>query len=123
MNKVENIQQLHAEINRLKKVAKQQELDIKYNWINVKESMQPATLIWNGISNMTGINMNKQEFFKDGIAYGISLFIQRFILKSERKMEDKVYNVVDGLFDRIKGFMGNFTSSQARREQRREENE
>ncbi len=119
MDKVENIQQLHAEINRLKNVAKQQELDIKYNWINVKESLQPATLIWNGISNLTGINMNKQEFFKDGIAYGVSLFIQRFILKSERNMEKRVYNVVDGLFDRIRGVMRNFTNAQARREERK----
>ena len=65
--------------------------------------------------------MSRNEFFKDGIAYGLSILIQRFILKSERRMEDQVYNLVDRIFEKTKSFIGRFASAQARREERKEE--
>lgn len=121
MNKVENIEQLRTEIARLKIVAKQKEQDIKNDFKNIEEEFQPANLLWKGFASIAGVNMSKNEFFKDGIAYGLSLLIQRFILKSERKMEDKVYDVVDTIFEKTKSFINRFTNAQARREERKAE--
>ena len=123
MKKIENIHQLRAEIDRLKIAAKQQEAQLRNDVKEIREDLKPENLLWNSLSSLTGIKINKNEFFKDGIAYGLSLIIQRYILKTEKKMENKVYDFVDGLFDRVKNIVSKFTNHDARRSERKEAKE
>jgi hypothetical protein len=121
MNKIENLEQLRAEISRMKTVAKNQEAVIKSDLKNIREDLKPGNIFKNIISSLTGIRLNKDDFFKDGIAYGLSLIIQRYILKTEKKMENKIYSVVDSIFDRVKNFVNKFTTADAKRSERNEE--
>src|SRR6185369_12539978 len=95
MNKIENLDQLRAEIRRMKSLAKLQEQQIKNDVQGIREDLKPENIFWNAITSLTGIKMNKSEFFQDGIAYGLSLLLQRFVLKTEKKVESKVYDFVD----------------------------
>jgi len=123
MNKIKNLEQLRKEINRMQGVAKEQEQQLKDDLKAIREDLKPANIFWNTVSSLSGIKMDKNEFFKDGIAYGLSLLIRRFILKSEKKMENKVYDVVDSIFDRVKSFVTRFANHDARREERKAERE
>lgn len=123
MNQIENIVQLRSEIGRLKKVAKEQEQVIKNDIKEIRENLRPENIFWNSLSSFTGIKMNKEEFFKDGIAYGLSLILQRFILKTEKKVENNVYDFVDSIFDRVKNLVHKFSGSEARRSERKEASE
>lgn len=118
MNKIENISQLKFEIDRLKRNAKDQELTLRNDLSALKEDIKPVNLILNGVSSLTGININKNDFFKDGIAYGLSLLFQRFVLKSEKKFEGKIYSFVDSIFERANSFMHKHTNSEAKRKDR-----
>jgi hypothetical protein len=123
MKKIENIHELRAEIDRLKVVTKEQERLIKNEFKEIREDLKPENILWNSLSSITGIKMNKNEFFKDGIAYGLSLIIQRFILKTEKKVENKVYDFVDTIFERVKNIVNRFTNHDAKREERKEAKE
>lgn len=123
MTNVENLKQLHAEIDRLKSVAKIQEEQIKSDLKEIREDFRPENIFLKTLSALTGIRMNKNEFFKNGIAYGLSLIVQRFILKTERKMENRAYDFVDSIFDRIKNFIHQFTNADAKRSERKESGE
>ena len=121
MNRINNIHELRAEITRLQKMSHDQKQQLKNDVQEIGESLNPSSLFFSFLSSVTGIRMEKNEFLKDGIAYGISLLIQRYILKTEIKIEHKIYEWVDALFIKIKDFMNRHTDASSRREERREE--
>ena len=123
MSRISNVSELRTEIARLKKVAEEQKLQIKNDVQDIGESLEPSNLLFSFLSSVTGIHIDKNELFKDGIAYGISLLIQRYVLKAEKEIEHKIYEWVDTLFVRIKDFMNRHTDSSAKREERRESEE
>ena len=123
MSRINNIYELRAEIARLKKVSDEQKQQLKNDVKEIGESLKPSNLLFSFLSSITGIHIDKNEFLKDGIAYGISLLIQRYILKAEKKIEHKMYEWVDTIFIKIKDFMNRHTDSSARREERKENTE
>ena len=123
MSKIENLDQLRAEIRRMKSLAQQQERQINSDISGIREDLRPENIFWNALSSLTGIKMNKSELFKDGLAIGLSLLFQRFVMKTEKKMENKVYDFVDSIFDRVKNLVNKFAGSEAKRSERKEAKE
>ncbi len=121
MKKIENVTQLHAEIVRLKVKVKDQEKDLRKVVLVISENLKPVNLLVNSLSSFTGVKMTGNEFMKDGMAIGLSLLVQRFILKTERKIEHKVYDFIDSLLDKVKSFMEKFTSPEAKRSERKQD--
>lgn len=119
MKKIENITQLNAEIARLKSLAKEQENLLKNDLLEIRETLKPANLLVSGLSSITGVKITGNELLKDGLAYGLSVLFQRFILKTEKKLEHQVYEFVDTLIDRVKSFLEQFTNQEAKRSERR----
>ena len=123
MSKINNITELRAEILRLQKQENEQREKLKNGVKEIREELKPAHLLMNFVSSLFGVRIEKNEFLKDGIAYGISLIIQRYILKTEKKFEQKIYDWVDVMFGRIKHFMNHFTNQEERRNARKEKEE
>jgi hypothetical protein len=123
MKKIENVHQLRTEIDRLKITARRQEQQIKNDLHEIREDLKPANLLWKAVSSLTGIMINRNEFFQKGIMYGLSIIVQRFILKSETNIESRVYDFVDTIFERVKGLVNKFTGHEAKRAEREEERE
>jgi hypothetical protein len=121
MSKINNIRELRAEILRLQKAERELKEKIKSDIKEIGEELKPANIFMSAVSSIFGVRIEKNEFLKDGIAYGISLIIQRFFLKTEKKFEKRIYDWVDTVFERIKHFMNHFTEPTARREERKEE--
>ena len=121
MNKIENVAQLHAEMARLKGKVKEQEKELRNEIMAISERLRPVNLLVSTLSNFTGVKMTGKEFMKDGMAIGLALLAQRFILKTERKLEHKVYDFIDSLMDKVRVFMEKFVGPNARKSERRQE--
>lgn len=120
MNKIENAAQLNTEIARLKALAKVQEQQLRSDVKELKEELKPHNILLKSISSFTGIRVDKKEYLKEGLAYALSLIAQSYILKTESKIEERAYEFVDSVFEKIKKFMNKFTSHEAKREERNE---
>src|SRR5215213_2852657 len=116
MSRINNISELREEIARLQKVSGEQKELIKNDIKEIGESLKPSNLFFSLLSSVTGIQFNKKEFFKGGIAVGISLLLQRYIFK-----EGKVYEWIDSIVAKIKGFINRHTDSIERSEEQTEE--
>jgi hypothetical protein len=121
MAKIENLEQLQSEIKRLRVLTIQQEVLIKNDLMEIREDIKPRNIILNILSSITGVNINKKIFLKGGIAGGMSVLIQRLILKAEKKMENKMYDFVDGILDKVNSVVNKFSGSEARRSERRDD--
>jgi len=107
--KINNIEQLRAEIKKAKEDVRMREAQLHRRAMQIQESLKPENVVLRIISSITGINIDKAEFFKDGAAIGLSLFLQRFIFKTEKSMERKIYHWLDELFDRVKSVINKFS--------------
>ena len=118
MKKIENSYQLYEEMARLKVLISDQEKAIKEDVLEIKENLKPSNLLVNALSSITGFKVTNNEFLKDGLAYGLSILFQRFVLKTEKKLEHTVYEFIDTIIVKVKAFMEKFTSSDAKQSER-----
>lgn len=121
MSKIENSRELRAEISRLRIVIKEKEQLIKNDLKEISNDFKPENFFGNAIRSFTGINMKRGDFFKDGVVYGLSLLVQRFILKTETKLENKAYNLIDTIFERLRSVINKNTDGEAKRAERNSE--
>jgi ribosome-associated translation inhibitor RaiA len=123
MNKIKNVAELRAEIKKLEELSARQKEQIKSDVSNLKESFRPANLLAGIISELTGVNIDKKNFIRDGFAYTLSLIIQQFILKTEKKFEHTIYSFIDTVIDKIRNMVSSHTNPEAKRREREESNE
>jgi hypothetical protein len=100
--KIENVKELRAEIARLKALADLQEQKIDYNFQQVKESLSPQNIIKNFFISLTGKNSEGQNILLRAINFGISLFLQRMAIRTEHKIEEKIFEAITSVVDRFK---------------------
>jgi hypothetical protein len=110
-NKIENLEQLRAEIQRLKKEEAEHKAALRAGVTKISEQLRPENILVSVLSSITGININKNEFLKNGIAMGLSLLLQRFVFKTEASLERKLYTWLDRVFDQVKYYTNKFSSS------------
>lgn len=108
---IRSLKELQGRIRQLKSEATEQEQRIRGDYERIKEEFRPENILVNALGKLTGININKSEFFRNGIAVGISLVLKRFIFKTESSFEKKAYSWIDSFFDRIRNVANKFTKS------------
>ena len=108
MTNIRNLQDLRAEKKLLEALALQQKNDIKQDITDIKESLQPANLLLNAVSHLTGIEFDNKTFLKNGMAYGLSILVQQYFLKAEQKVEEKLHNITVSLVEKVKEFVQSF---------------
>ena len=118
MKKIENIQQLSIEIARLKELISAQEKTLKEDVLEIKENLKPANLLVSTLTSLTGVKVTNNEFLKDGFAFGLSILLQRFVLKTEKKLEHTVYEFMETIIQKVKVFLEKFTSTEAKQSER-----
>ncbi len=121
--KIHNRRQLRERLNNLRAELPEQEEKIMADFADFRASLTPQNLLLNSLSSITGININKKEFLRDGIMSGIGLLLQRFVFKTESTVEKKVYHVIDLLFKKIDDLVHRFASRSEARSKRVEEEE
>jgi len=100
--KIENITQLRAEIARMKSVAKQQEEVVSKNFLKVQNDLKPENILKNAFSRMTGLDSKGNGVLQDILKFGLSLFLQRFAIRAENKVEEKIFDLLASAAERFK---------------------
>jgi len=118
--KISNVKELHAEIRRLQDIADIQEEQLERDLHRVRNDFKAENIILNALSSVTGLTIKKDLLLKSGLVQGITLLVQRLVLKAEKKVEDKLYTIVDELVERVRKFLNKAVSSEARRDERKE---
>ena len=108
MTNIHNLQDLRAEKKRVEALALQQKNLIKQDINEIKESLQPANLLLNAVSHLTGIEFDNKTFLKNWMAYGLSILVQQYFLKAEQKVEEKFHEITISLVEKVKEFVQSF---------------
>lgn len=123
MSKIENIDELRAQIKVLKSKAALQEQKVRDDIQIIREELKPSNLAWSMLTSITGISFKQGNPLRDGIFNGVSSFMKRLALRAEKELESRAYKVVDTIFDKLSSFVNGFAGPEARREERREEHD
>jgi hypothetical protein len=118
MSRIRTKEELRNEIRRLQQLSLEKKTRVKKDIDAVKESLSPSGILREIISGITGIRMKKENFIRDGFAYTLSLIVQQFFLKSEKKFEQGIYGVIDKLIDKLRTAVNSFSSHEAKRRER-----
>jgi hypothetical protein len=100
--KIENIKELRAELARLRAEADLQEQKINYNFQKVKEDLNPQNIIKNLFINLLGRNTEGKNILLRAINFGFSLFLQRMAIRTEHKVEEKIFEAITSVIARLK---------------------
>jgi hypothetical protein len=103
--------QLRSEIARLRSVADQQETIIRNDIASIREQWKPMNLLVNTLSNLTGMEISKSMFVNNGFVFGLSLVLQRLLLKAENQVSEKVHEWSEALIGKINDFISRHAKS------------
>jgi hypothetical protein len=102
-NKIENTDQLRKEIKRLEALKNQQELIIKQDVYEIKESLKPINIIHNIINSILSKN-NSHDKPHSSISLFIISVIEQVLPKVFSKFEDKVDPLVNSITEKLSNF-------------------
>jgi hypothetical protein len=105
MAEISSIEELRAEIARLRVVSKEQETVIRSDAAALREQMKPMNILMNVITSLTGVQMSKSTFVNNGFVFGLSLMIQRLLLKTENQVAEQVHRWTEAFISKINDFM------------------
>jgi hypothetical protein len=111
MDKISNIEELRAEIARLRGVANEQENLIRRDIASLREQWKPMNLLMNAIRSITGVQVSKSTFVNNGFVFGLTLLLQRMLLKAENQVSEKVHEWTDALIGKINDFISRHAKS------------
>lgn len=105
MAEISNITELRTEIARLRDVASEQEELIRRDTAAIREQMKPANILMNTLTSLTGIELSKSMFVNNGFVFGLSLMLQRLLLKTENQVAEQVHRWTEALIGKINDFI------------------
>ena len=111
MANISNITELRAEISRLRGVAFEQEKLIRQDVAALRQQLKPMNILMNAVSSITGVAISKSTFVNNGFVFGLSLVLQRLLLKAENQVSEKVHQWTDALIGKINDFISNHAKS------------
>jgi hypothetical protein len=106
--KIKNLADLRAEIKVLHDRAGDQEKIIRADIEEIKERLKPKNILLDALQGITGIKFDRKNIFENGLSAGLLLLLRKYISKTEAKAEDKVYEIADRIFERIRNFISKY---------------
>src|SRR5689334_24230263 len=100
--KIENIKQLHEELAKLKAEAELQEQKINYNFRQVREDLKPENILKNLFFGLTSKNSAGKNIVMRIVNFAVSIFLQRIAVRTEHKVEEKIFKAVSSIIERLK---------------------
>jgi hypothetical protein len=107
MNDIQNTAELNAEIRRLEAAVRCKEQQLRSHVTNFKEGLKPRNIFSSAYEKITGEEPppGGKGFTAKNIKAGLSLWISKILLKTGEKAEQKVYDAVDTVFDKLGDFL------------------
>lgn len=111
MAEISNIEELRAEIARLRTVANEQEAAIRSDATALREQLKPMNIVMNTLTSLTGVQLSKSMFVNNGFVFGLSLMLQRLLLKTENQVAEQVHRWTEALIGKINDFMSKHSAT------------
>ena len=73
-------------------------------------------MLVSAVSSLTGVQVSKSMFVNNGFVFGLSLVLQRLLLKAENQVSEKVHEWADALIGKINDFISSHAKSPKREE-------
>jgi hypothetical protein len=107
MTEIKDSTALNAEIRRLEAAVRFKEQQLRSHITGLRESMKPRNIFSSAYQKITGEEPppGGRAFTAKTIKNGLSLWLSKLLFKTEEKVEQQVYDAVDTVFDRLKGFL------------------
>src|ERR1041385_521358 len=121
--KIENIDQLRAEIRSLQSRSEELKVSLKKDFEELKEESKPLNLLIDTLSDISKIKFSRETFSKNGFADGIKSIIEQIIQKAGETVENSAHGIIDKVFDRLSGIIANFFGGRKKRTPEEEEEE
>ena len=109
---IKNRADLKVEIARLEHKSRNQESNLLEKVHELQDSFTPMNIILSSLSSLTGIPLNKSEFVKKGAIIALTFFIQKFIRKSELRLETILANLLGDIKHKITDFFNSKNSAE-----------
>ena len=71
----------------------------------LREQLKPMNILMNTITSLTGVQMSKSTFVNNGFVFGLSLMLQRLLLKTENQVAEQVHRWTEAFISKINDFM------------------
>ena len=102
MSKINNIEQLKAEIKRLKELNGTQSVQFRSDVKDLRESVRPSNIASTLFTQFTGVKPDKDHLFKSALTIAMTLLLKRMFNKSGSNMEDNVTGIIERIISKIK---------------------
>jgi hypothetical protein len=102
-NKIENTDQLRKEIKRLEALKNQQELIIKQDVYEIKESLKPINILHQFINSILNKN-HSNDMPHSAISLFLISLIEKILPNLFSKFEDKVDPLVHSISEKLSNF-------------------
>jgi hypothetical protein len=107
MTEIKDTASLNAEIRRLEAAVRFKEQQLRSHVTCFREKLQPRNFFSATYQKITGEPPPPQGkgFAAATIKAGLSLWLSKILFKTEEKVEQRVYDAVDTVFDKLKAFL------------------
>jgi hypothetical protein len=73
--------------------------------------LKPMNIVMNTLTSLTGVQLSKSMFVNNGFVFGLSLMVQRLLLKTENQVAEQVHRWTEALIGKINDFMSKHSGS------------
>ena len=102
---IENLAQLRERVRSLKEKKSELQIQLRSDFVELKEHLRPGNLLLDSISGFTGLKLEPEKLLKNNFTEGLKTLIVEIIEKAGRKIEEKTHDFVEHAFDRMNGFI------------------
>src|SRR5437867_2168452 len=89
--KIENMDQLKAEIQRLEARSEELKSTLKNDLEEIKEELKPTNLLIDAVADISKIKFSRETFSSNGWADGVRSIIEQVIAKAGKTVEDHAH--------------------------------
>ena len=107
MTEIHNYTELKIEIKRLEQSIALKKIQLRSDMTELKERMMPSRILSGTFKKLTGepAGKNAKLFSIETLKAGLSLWMSRLLVKTEKKAESKVNEVIDKIFFKIRSIL------------------
>ena len=107
MTEIHNYTELKNEIKRLEQSIELKKIQLRSDMTELKERMMPSRILSGTFNKLTGepAGKNAKLLSMETLKAGLSLWMSGLLVKTEKKAESKVNEVIDKIFYKINSIL------------------
>ena len=105
---ISNLEELRAEIRRLKELSREQEQVIRNDIAEIRERLKPKNLLIDLLESLTGIKLGGKEFFTGGLLAAVMIILKRMVSRAESRAAHTIFELAEPLLEKLRRYLRRF---------------